>query len=149
VTAIAHALPTDHDTGPAHDTLRTHSFSVRSPFTACMLNVCSSYFSVVLGIHRSRPNFNAWHFFCFSLICDTCRTIVPFQYLCIAVACSQVPYYVDVTTATSFTFHGPVAGGAYCCNSLAHTMLSSSPDAPTGQPKDPQVEGFVYLLYPS
>ncbi len=50
------------------------------------------------GIYRPCPNLNAWHLFCFSPICDTCRTVVPLQYPCITIACSQVSDYVDVTT---------------------------------------------------
>ena len=107
------------------------SFGVRSPYTAYALSICGSYFSIALGIYRPPPNFNAGHFF--SPICDTSGTIVPFQYPCIAIACSQVAHDVDVTTS-SFTFHGPVASGAYCCDVQALCPWSCRATTGTSRP---------------
>jgi hypothetical protein len=60
----------------------------------------------------THPNFNA------CIPSASHRSVTPtlqFRSSTPAVARSQVPYYVDVTTAmSSFTLHGPVAGGAYC-----------------------------------
>jgi hypothetical protein len=47
------------------------------------------------AIPGQSSTFNAWHSFCFSPICDTSRTVVPFKYPCITITCLKVPDYVD------------------------------------------------------